>query len=395
LFVPNYPYHDEAYTLLPMASRLNLANPAYNGQGVVVAFIDSGFYPHPELQGRILTHVDASTDLIIEARVFKSAGDLGWHGQMTSVIACGDGKLSDARKYKGLAHAAKVVLIKVSTPQGRIKERDILRGLRWLVKNHARFGVRVLNISVGGDFESQDPDHDLHKAIRDLANAGVVTTIAAGNAGQKSLVPPASAPEAITVGGYDDHNLATPADWRPYNNNYGQAYDGTAKPEMISAAAWLPSPIMPGSLMAREARWLAPILHAPNESTVRQLLLSGYSDLGILRGHAFRPDAEVFAQLQKRIHKHKLIDSRRQHVDGTSVSSAVAASVIALMLEANPALKPNEIKAILQETATPLPDVATERQGAGAIEAAAAIAAAVQEATPSATLHKSKPTEAN
>ena len=39
----------------PDTGRLN-ANPEYTGKGVTVAFLDSGFYPHPDLvnQNRLL-----------------------------------------------------------------------------------------------------------------------------------------------------------------------------------------------------------------------------------------------------------------------------------------------------------------------------------------------------
>ena len=88
----------------------------------------------------------------------------------------------------------------MSTPKGHIKETDILRGLRWVIDTHKRLNIRVVNISVGGDFVSNDPSHPLHKAIRKLTKAGVTVVVAAGNRNVDYLLPPASAPEAITVG---------------------------------------------------------------------------------------------------------------------------------------------------------------------------------------------------
>src|SRR5258705_3933805 len=99
----------------------------YNGTGITIAFIDSGFYPHPDLEGRILVHADASTNHVIEQTTDFTTNDLSWHGQMTTVIACGDGTMSHG-KYRGIASGAKLVLVKVSTPKGHIKETDILRG---------------------------------------------------------------------------------------------------------------------------------------------------------------------------------------------------------------------------------------------------------------------------
>src|SRR5579859_5957980 len=167
------------------------------GRGITIAFIDSGFYPHPDLAGRVLCHIDATSERIVEGRRFNSPEWYSWHGQMTSVIAAGAGEA-----FPGLARESTLVLIKVSTVHKQIKERDILRGLRWLLANHARLGVRVVNLSVGGDFESADPDHPIYGAVAQLTAAGVVVCAAAGNGARQHLVPPASAPNAITVGGY-------------------------------------------------------------------------------------------------------------------------------------------------------------------------------------------------
>lgn len=91
-------------------------------------------------------------------------------------------------------------------------------------------------------------------------------------------------------------------------------------------------------------------------------------------------DCEVseanLAALQARIEKYKIIDAHHQHVDGTSVAVAVAAAVVAQMLEANPRLSPRQIRQMLQQTAVRLPDVPSERQGAGILNAAAAVRAA-------------------
>jgi serine protease AprX len=374
LFTSNYPLNGQTI-LLSTPSRAG-ANPAYTGRGVVIAFIDSGFYPHPDLGNRILVHVDATTSRISEQPNAFPASDLSWHGQMTSVIAAGDGRTSNGQ-YRGIASEVQLVLIKVSNRRSQIKEADILRGMRWLIANHDRFNVRIVNVSVGGDFESSDPEHPLYRAVRKLAKAGVVVVAAAGNRGTHFVVPPASAPEAITVGGIDDHNTLDRSQWTLYHHNYGTAYDGTAKPDLLAPAIWIASPILPDSGVAREARWLAPLLHAEDTSSVSRVLRRGYADLAITRSQAQRPNKNLFAQLQARIHAHKLIDANHQHVDGTSVAAPIVSSVVVQMLEANPGLTPQAIRAILTSTAHKLPGVEDERQGAGVLNASAAVEAAL------------------
>ncbi len=375
-FTPNYPtYKPEQITLLPTPERTS-ARTEYTGRGVVMAFIDSGFYPHPDLQGRILLHVDASTNRVIEQGADFSSSDLSWHGQMTSVIAAGDGQTSKG-KYRGIASGAQLVLVKVSTPIGHIKETDILRGLRWVIDTHKRLNIRVVNISVGGDFVSNDSNHPLHKAIRKLTKAGVVVVVAAGNRNSDHLLPPASAPDAITVGGIDDHNSLDESRWVSYHHSYGRAYDGSIKPEILAPAAWLASPIMPGSSVAREAYWLAPLLVKSEERHLRKLLKRGHTELGLTQFATAQPDEHLYAVLQQRIHAHKLIDAHHQHVDGTSVAAPVVSSVIAQMIEANPRLTPQQIRAILTTTAKRLPHIPLERQGSGILNAPQAVLAAL------------------
>lgn len=376
-FTSNYPdFQPGQPTLLSTPERVG-ASATYQGRGIVIAFIDAGFYPHPDLKSRILIHADASTNHVIEQTQEFPTSDLSWHGQMTSVIACGDGRQSEGR-YRGIASAANLVLVKVSTPKGSIKENDILRGLRWITDTHRRFTVRIVNISVGGDFVSSDPNHPLHKAIRNLTKAGINVVVAAGNRNVPHLLPPASAPEAITVGGIDDHNTLERSSWTLYNHNYGNAYDGTAKPDVIAMANWIASPIMPGSVLAREAHWLAPLLKLPAERQFQKILQLGYSDLGLTR-EQIKKKAHTYQMLQNRIHAHKIIDAHHQYVDGTSVAAPIVSSVIAQMLEANPRLTPSQIRAILTDTATPIAGYPLERQGAGVVNAAAAVQWALAE----------------
>lgn len=377
MFTASYPfYRPGQLALLPTPERVS-ALPAYTGRGVVIAFVDSGFYPHPDLAGRVLIHVDASTNHVIEqAPDAFAVSDLSWHGQMTSVIAAGDGTVSGGH-YRGIASAARLVLVKVSTPRGQVKERDILRGLRWISDAHRRFNIRIVNLSVGGDFVSGDPDHPLHRIVRKLTEAGVTVVAAVGNRASPVVVPPASAVEAVAVGGLNDHNTYDSSRWTAYHSNYGMAWDGSSKPDLIAPAEWIAGPIMPETSVAREARWLGSLLASRDVTEVRGILGRAYADLGLSRAAVQEPDDNVYAMLQARINAHKIVDTNHQFVDGTSVAAPIVSAVVAQMLEANPRLTPAEIRLILKETARPLPQVERNRQGAGALCAAAAVQAAI------------------
>lgn len=377
LFTSNVPRHNrDQRAVLPTPERVG-APAQYTGRGVTIAVVDSGFYMHPDLGGRVLVHADATTNHVTEQPQVMETSDLSWHGQMTSVIAAGDGSTSGGR-YRGIASESSLVLVKISSPRGQVKERDILRGLRWLIDTHRRFNVRVVNLSVGGDDYSDDPDHPLHVAVRRLTEAGIVVVAASGNHGRDWLVPPASAPDAITVGGYDDHNTTDRSQWTGFHSDWGSACDGSGKPDIVAPAAWIASPILPGSQVEREAFWLGPLLESESERALRRLLTRGYGDLGLPREITLHPDHSLYEMLQARINTHKLIDAKHQHVDGTSVSAAIVSAVVAQMLEANSGLTPAQIRAILIDTAYPLANMPLAQQGAGAIDPARAVRAAMR-----------------
>ncbi|MBI5931792.1 MAG: S8 family serine peptidase [Chloroflexi bacterium] len=373
VFSPNYPYQQpDNYALLPVPERMS-APPDITGRNVVIAFIDSGFYPHPDLDNRILAHIDVATNQAVEsAKLVPHDHIYSWHGQMTSVVATGSG-LTSKGKYRGIASSAEMVLVRITNRRGQVKENDILRGLNWVIENHRRFDIRIVNVSVGGDFETHDPMHPLFTAIRKLTDTGIVVVTAAGNSGKPTLLPPASSPDAITVGGFDDRNTLDKSKWQGFHHNYGKTYDGKSKPDIIAPATWIASPIMPGSTMEKESRWLAPLLRAPTNEAIRQILWNGYADLGFSRTQAETPDLEVLMELQKRLHAHKIIDEHHQHVDGTSVSTAIISSVVAQILEINRSLTPAQVRNILMTTATHLPNLSPEQQGAGIVNPTQAI----------------------
>ncbi len=130
---------------------------------------------------------------------------------------------------------------------------------------------------------------------------------------------------------------------------------------------------MPETGVAREARWLGPLLQSADDEAIRKLLRRGYADLGLARKQAWEPDANVYSMLQARINTHKIVDAHHQHVDGTSVAAPIVSAVVAQMLEANPRLTPSEIRSILCATARPLAGCPPQRQGAGVIHAAGAL----------------------
>src|SRR5436190_12043543 len=138
--------------VLPTPLRME-ADERFRGRGVTMAFLDSGFYAHPDLTqpaNRIAAYHSIFSDSD-DPTSLETNDVASWHGMMTSVVAAGNGGLSEGF-YRGIASEANLVLVKVGRT-GRISEDEIQRGLEWVLAHGEEHRVRVVNISAGGDFE--------------------------------------------------------------------------------------------------------------------------------------------------------------------------------------------------------------------------------------------------
>lgn len=361
--------------VLPIADRLK-ADAHLAGRGVTMAFLDSGFYAHPDLttpRDRIVAYYDVtSTEWRKDVLHGKDAS--AWHGMMTSVVAAGNGSLSKG-KYKGLAHEASLVLVKVGQAQ-RIHHDDIRRGLEWLVANRQHHGIRVVNISCGGDYEESYLTDGLSRAADDAVRAGLVVVAAVGNAGHgphSEVLPPASAPSVLAVGGFNDGGHGEGAEG--YHSSYGPTIDGLQKPEIIAPSILVAAPILPGTHTAAQARLYSQLDEA-DDDRLHAILHEHHGVDGQLDAVRDR-DAYLIRQLvAARGHEGKVLSGHYKHVDGTSFAAPIVASVAAQMLEANPHLTSQQVKRILCATARRVPGIAPERQGFGCVQPRAAIEAA-------------------
>jgi len=342
---------EAAYGAIPTPLRLH-ADPRFAGREVTVAFVDAGFFPHPDLVepvNRIRAWADASREAIEVHELGRDeprwpgwdAARAGqWHGLMTTTAACGSGRLSHGF-YRGLAPESRLVLVQVADEAGHIGNASIARALRWIGENAMRLGVRVVSISCGGDAANDTVEAEVVALVR----AGIVVVAAAGNDGERRLVPPASCPDAITVGGLDDRNDFGHDAWALWHSNYGETRGRAPKPEVVAPSLRVVAPILPGSDLA---------------ARVGPLFLR-------------RGDPAVEEELDR----CKMVTPHYQHVEGTSFAAPIVAGIVATMLEANRSLTPRRVRELLQVAATPVPGAPPERQGAGAVDAGRAVTLAL------------------
>jgi len=210
------------FAVIPTAEKLH-ADSRLSGRSIRIAFLDSGFYPHPDFADRVV----AFHDIANEERLI--VGNLSpkphhWHGTQTVAACAGDGTLSNGI-YHGLAYKSELVLVKV-TRNGRIGDAEIEDGLEWILENRTRYEIRVLNISLGGDCDLPSASSRINSLVDELVNVGVVVTVAAGNSAEMRSLPPASAASAITVGGYTDGNKLGDDALDLYHSSFGETADG-------------------------------------------------------------------------------------------------------------------------------------------------------------------------
>ena len=351
------------------------ADERFTGRGVTIAFLDSGFYSHPDL-------TQPTNRILAYHSIFAEEGDetsletndvASWHGMMTSVVAAGNGGLAEGF-YRGIASDANVVLVKIGRT-GRISEDEIQRGLEWVLDHVEEHQVRVINISAGGDFEGNYLTTPLSQAVERCARAGVTVVCAVGNAGQvpgHPVLPPASAPSCIAVGGLNDQNSLDRARRGMYRSSYGPTIDGLQKPEVIAPGIWVAAPILTDTPTAEEAE-LYSMLDAAADEDLRALIASRSGLDKDLDESSSLPLHLVRQLISVKLREGNVINQHYKYVDGTSFAAPIVSSIIACMLEANPRLSPQKIKRILIDTAERVPGVEVDRQGWGVVSARRAV----------------------
>jgi serine protease AprX len=365
----HYPAFDRGTCpILPTPVRLG-ASDQFTGRGVTIAFLDSGFYAHPDLtrpRDRIRRYLDVNnpragrTDL-------DAPDESSWHGMMTSVVACGNGCLS-GWLYRGLASEARLVLVKVGSAR-RIVHDDIRRGLEWVIRNRARYDIRVVNVSCGGDYEASYLTDGLSQAADRATREGILVCAAAGNLGNQprhAVIPPGSAPSVLTVGGLDDKNRLAFSGYDMYHSSYGPTVDGLQKPEVIAPGIWVAAPILPGTPTAAQAALLSLLAAAPDSELAATIAAHPGADAALEAALHLEP-ALIRQLVEVKLRDNRVISGHYKHVDGTSFAAPIVSSIAAQMIQANPRLTPQQAKLILIRTARRMATVDVDRQGWGVV----------------------------
>jgi len=285
-----------------------LRDAGADGRGVDVALVDTGV---ARVSGLAAAVVDGP-DLTPEAATAAAGRDGFGHGtHLAGIIAGPD----------GLAPGARVVSVKVADRRGATDLRSVVAGIDWVVRNRSTGGrdIRVVNLSLGAEVPTPGASDPLAAAVERAWQAGIVVVVAAGNGGTgaSGLDHPATDPFVVAVGASDSRGTADPADDRVAR--FSSRGDGQRAPDLVA----------PGTSIVS--------LRAPGSSADRRAPTARVGTAGF-RG------------------------------TGTSQAAAVVSAAAALVLSASPGLTPDQVKAVLTGSATPLPGAGHRAQGAGLLD---------------------------
>ena len=319
-----------------------------NGAGIGVALLDSGVAPNSE------TPVTFFKDFLVPDKAHPLDTqcalpcDPNGHGTHVAGTIAGNGVNSGGEK-SGMAPGASLIALRVLGADGTGSIDGVLKALEWIRKHAKEQNIRVVNLSFGAKPTSRridDPDpmatllqDPLARATKSLVDAGIFVVAAAGNVGQVecSTLPKIATPDAdgkcnvfggitapgnfpwvFTVGANSSNGSLTRGDdSRATFSSRGPALPlQIAKPDLLAGGVGIESTTAPGSTLYNSAR--------PSAAHPGGFLIPG----------AFPTAGFPYMTLS-----------------GTSQAAAVVSGVAAQMLQVNPKLTPNLIKAILEYTA--------------------------------------------
>ena len=225
---------------------------------------------------------------------------------------------------------ADVVLVKLART-GRITDENILEGLEWVLENREKYNIRIVNISAGGDEQRSYLDDPLSQMVEACSAAGILVVCAVGNSGHlpnHPVVPPASAPSCIAVGGLDDNNSMNRSRRGMYRSSYGPTVDGLQKPEVIAPRS---------GFRHRSCRTRRPLsrLHC-STSSIKQRTMSFIRSSAEIPASTPNLDAALDRAVHSirqlillKIRRENVITKHYKYVDGTSFSAPIVSSVAA------------------------------------------------------------------
>ncbi|HLO27801.1 MAG TPA: S8 family peptidase [Anaerolineales bacterium] len=314
-----------AYVRTIGADKLWNNSPYLQGQGIGVAVVDSGVNPN----GDLFTSAGVNrqvADVRFNSDYNQNTSDGYGHGTHVASIIGGDGSES-AGKYIGVAPMVNIINVKVSNDDGSALMADVVAGLQWVLANKNTYDIRVVNLSLNSSVAESYQTSPLDAAVEILWFNKIVVVASAGNQGSSAIYPPANDPFIITVGAADDKGTSGISDDVMASfSAYGQTSDGFKKPDLV----------------------------APGANVVARLV---NQNMGVALTHPANKVGDSYFRMS-----------------GTSMAAPMVSASVALLLQDEPALTPDQVKYRLTATANKnWAGYNSARSGAGYLDVYAAV----------------------
>jgi subtilisin family serine protease len=330
------------------AAALAAGRGVIDGSGVGIAILDSGIdLNHAQFAATGNgARVIASVDFTGENRTDDPYG----HG--TFVAAAAAGGAGAGADYTGIAPGASLLNVRVLNSAGEGSVETVMAGLDWVASHARQYNIRIVNMSLGSQAIESYKYDALCRAVRGLVNSGVLVFVAAGNDGKDSsgqkvygaIHSPGIEPSAFTIGASNSFQTD------------GRLDDGVAT---FSSRGPTRSYWVDGDGVTHHDNLLKPDLTAPGNKLV---FAQAHDNLLVTSNPTLNASSSGTGATMKMM-----------RMSGTSVSTPIAAGAAALMLQINPRLTPNMVKAFLEYTAQKLNGFGTLEQGAGQLNIEGAI----------------------
>ncbi len=197
--------------LMNIAKKVLQVDNSFSGEGVTIAYIDTGISPHLDFmlgKKRIIKFID-----LINYKLFPY--DDNGHGTFVAGVGSGNGFLSGG-KFTGIAPKSNIISVKALNKEGEANSGKILEAMQWVYDNAFKYKIKVVCMSFGSEpLGFKDP---IMRGAEELWKKNITVVAAAGNSGPdyETIKSPGVSPQVITVGGFNDNRI----DENTYNENF-------------------------------------------------------------------------------------------------------------------------------------------------------------------------------
>lgn len=292
----------------------------FTGSGIGVAVIDSGIASHPDLNNA------SGSSRVVYSQSFvagdTTTSDKFGHGTHVAGLIAGSGASSGtgngyAATYAGMAPGVNLINLRVLDQNGAGTDSQVIAAIQEAITLQSTYNIRVINMSLGRPvFETYTLD-PVDQAVEAAWKAGIVVVCAAGNNGRfaptngfGTIGVPANDPSVLTVGATMTEDTATRVDDKiaSYSSKGPTAVDHIVKPDLV----------------------------APGNAQVSLRAAGSTLDTAY-------PQYEVSPSNGNA--------SKYFVLSGTSMATPIVSGAVALVLQQNPSMTPDQVKARLMKTA--------------------------------------------